>query len=168
MPRPRPRLARIDEVDITRQENAAEISFRDGTVGSTLLQLGPRVAIMTDAEILEAFNDTMWAMQRSTAEYHHVAVEVPSGKPQISYSPLSDQWVPRGHVLRCCIDDGGSHGETEVEIDNRVLSMHEFGRLLAVYAGWGMRIVFVPDDRLTEIPEIDVREPDDDGGLTSA
>jgi hypothetical protein len=162
MPRPHPRLARIDEVDITRQEDAAEISFHDGTVGSTLLKLGPRVAFMTDAEILEAFNDTIWAMKRSMAEYHHVAVEVPPGRPQISYSPLSDQWVPRGHVLRCYIDDGGSDDEAQVEIDDRVLSLREFGRLLSVHAGWGMRIVFVPDDRLTEIPEIDVREPDDE------
>jgi hypothetical protein len=36
----------------------------------------------------------------------------------------------------------------------------EFGTLLLTHGGWGMRIVFVPDDRLDEEPEIEVREPD--------
>lgn len=162
MPRPRPRLARMDEVDITRHENAAGISFCDGSVGSTMLTLGPRIAAMTDAEILEAYNHTVRAMQRSIEEYHYIAVEVPPGRPQISYFPQGDQWTPRGDVLRCYIDDGGPDDEAQVEIDDRVLSLREFGRLLATHAGWGMRIVFVPDDRLTEMPEIDVREPKDE------
>ena len=163
MPRPRPRVARMDEVDITRHENAAGISFRDGSVGSTMLTLGPRVATMTDAEILEAYNHTVRAMQRSIEEYHHVAVEVPPGSPQISYFPQGDQWTARGNVLRCYIDDGGSDDEAQVEIDDHILSLREFGRLLSAYAGWGMRIVFVPDNRLIEMPEIEVREPDDGG-----
>ncbi len=29
------------------------------------------------------------------------------------------------------------------------------------YAGWGMRIAFVPDDRVAEEPEVEVREPRD-------
>lgn len=161
MPAPRPRVARIDEVDISRHENAAEISFRDGTVGSTMLTIGPGIASMTDVEILEAYNHTVRAMQRSMEKYHHVAVEVPAGKPQISYFPQGDQWTPRGNVLRCYIDDGGPDYETQIEIDDHVLSLREFGRLLATHAGWRMRIVFVPDDRLTEMPEIEVREPED-------
>lgn len=40
-------------------------------------------------------------------------------------------------------------------------SWDEFGRLLTTYAGWGMRVTFVPDDRVHENPEVDVREPKD-------
>jgi hypothetical protein len=42
----------------------------------------------------------------------------------------------------------------DVYVDDQELSLAEFGRLLTTYAGWGMRIVFVPDDRLDEEPDI--------------
>jgi hypothetical protein len=46
-----------------------------------------------------------------------------------------------------------------VVIDDKELSMEEFGRMLATYAGWGMRIKFVPDDHLHRWPAHEVREP---------
>ena len=33
--------------------------------------------------------------------------------------------------------------------------------MLCCYAGWGMRIVFVPDDELDQSPQIVIRESDD-------
>jgi hypothetical protein len=33
-----------------------------------------------------------------------------------------------------------------VEIDDREFTLEEFGKMLVTYAGWGMRIEFVPDD----------------------
>jgi hypothetical protein len=69
----------------------------------------------------------------------------------------SDQWVPRGEVLRCIADDGGPDGELTIHIDNEELSLAEFGKLLRYYAGWGMRIAFVPEERVTENPMIVVR-----------
>jgi hypothetical protein len=35
----------------------------------------------------------------------------------------------------------------------------EFGKLLRYYAGWGMRIAFVPEERVTENPKMVVRDP---------
>ena len=52
--------------------------------------------------------------------------------------------------------------ELLVYIDDQELRLQEFGRLLRTYAGWGMRITFVPDDRITDKPEVEVREPDAD------
>ena len=52
--------------------------------------------------------------------------------------------------------------ELLVYIDDKELRLQEFGRLLRTYAGWGMRITFVPDDRITDKPEVEVREPDAD------
>ncbi len=70
--------------------------------------------------------------------------------------------MPRGHVLRCIIGNGGeSLGRATITIDDHELTAVELGRLLATYAGWGMRIVFVPDDELDEEPAIEVREPDE-------
>lgn len=66
--------------------------------------------------------------------------------------------------MRCVIDDGGPDGESVIYIDDHELSLEEFARLLSTYAGWGMRIVFVPYDRINEEPEIAVCEPDDEEG----
>ena len=60
-----------------------------------------------------------------------------AGGKQIDYHEDSDQWVPRGDVLRCIIDDAGQNGEVTIHIDDKELSLAEFGRLLRVHAGWG-------------------------------
>ena len=75
---------------------------------------------------------------------------VPPGRPQIRYFAPGDQWVPRGGVLRCVIDDGGPDGEAIIHVDDQALSLAEFGRMLCTYAGWGMRIAFVPEDAIAE------------------
>ena len=56
-------------------------------------------------------------------------------------------------MLRCIADDGGPDGEVTIHIDNEELSLAEFGKLLRYYAGWGMRIAFVPEERVTENPK---------------
>ena len=42
--------------------------------------------------------------------------------------------VPRGDVLHCIIDDGGPEGEVTIHIDDKELSLAEFGRMLRVRA----------------------------------
>ncbi len=157
----RPRVASRDEVHISRRGEHAIIEFADSTVSTTQFKLGPEVASMSDDEILDRFNASMRARDEAMAEYEHVAVEVPVGRPQIDFFERGQQWTPRGDVLRCIIDDGGPGGEPVIHIDDQELSWPEFGRLLTTYAGWGMRIVFVPDDEIHEEPQIEVREPDE-------
>ena len=41
------------------------------------------------------------------------------------------------------------------------LSWQEFGRLICTYAGWGMRIEFVPENETHRRPTLEVREPQD-------
>ena len=93
-----------------------------------------------------------------TAERKHVAFEVPLGAAQIEYFARCDQWVPRGGVLRCLIQDD-EYGQLIVKIDDQALPLKQFGKLLATYAGWGMRIEFVPEDEVHRRPVIEVREP---------
>jgi hypothetical protein len=64
-------------------------------------------------------------------------------------------------VLRCYIQDGGGRDGSlpVIDIDGRDFSWRQFGRMLCTYAGWGMRIAFVPDDELDRPPRIEVREP---------
>ena len=152
-------IASLDEVIITREGEDAVIQYRETGIATTHLEIGPELAEMSDEAILELFNDTLRAQAQLAAEYKHVAVEVPLGSPQIKYAARSQQWCPRGGVLRCLVEDD-ENGQLVVGIDDEDLSLEEFGRMLTTYAGWGMRIEFVPDDEMHRRPTLEVREPD--------
>ena len=164
MPKKRPRIARLDQVRISRDGEDAIIEFRDPTIATTQLKIGPQVHGMTDEEVLLAFNQTVVAGMRHRDELgDYVAIEIPVGNPQLDSHPeTANRWSPRGGALRCLIEDaGGEDGSLPViTVDDREFTWDEFGRMLCTYAGWGMRIVFVPDDELHQIPRIVVREPD--------
>jgi len=158
----KPRVVSPDEVHVRRDGEHAHIEYADPSYGGMSLKVGPKIARMTDEEIVELHNDVVRSMEEARARHDHVAVEIPVGQPQIEYSAAWEQWVPRGHVLRCVINDGaGDPSGATITIDDHELTAVELGRLLANYAGWGMRIVFVPDDELDEEPAIEVREPDE-------
>ena len=163
VPRKKPRVVSLDEVKIHRRGMTAEFEYADEEMGGMSLTLGVDVEAMSDEALLEKHNQAVRAMQELADSYEHVAVEVPVGRPQIRYFELGRQWTPRGHVLRCVVHDGGTDGDATIEIDDHELSLREFGRLLTTYAGWGMRIVFVPEDEIHEQPVIEVREPVDPG-----
>jgi len=159
MPRKQQYIARLDEVIITREEDYAVIQYKEEGILTTHLKIGPEIAGMSDGAILELFNDTLRAQAQLAAEYKHVAVEVPLGSPQIKFFARGNQWCPRGGVLRCLVEDD-ENAQLVVEIDDQRLSLKQFGRMLTTYAGWGMRIEFVPEDQLHRRPTLEVREPD--------
>ncbi len=150
----KPRAATLEEVHISRQGTSAIIEFRDPAWATTHLALGHDTAQLADQEILDRYNETIEARDRWTASLDYVAHEIPEGTPQVKYVARSDQWVPRGEVLRCVISDGGPDGEATVWIDNREFSLAEFGRMLTTFAGWGMRICFVLEHEVNEQPKI--------------
>lgn len=155
-------MATLDEVTISRDGEYAVIEFREQGISGMNLQLGPKVKKMTDRQILGEFNKTVRIMEEMREAYVHRPVEIPSGKPQIKYYAPGDQWTPRGDVLRCVIGDGGPDGEAIVWIDDHELSLREFGRMLTTYAGWGMRIVFVPEKDLDAMHPIEIRDPENE------
>ena len=67
-----------------------------------------------------------------------------------------DRWKPFTSCLAS--EEGGA----VIYIDDEELSLEEFGKALTVFAGWGMRIVFVPDDELENEPRIEIREPQEE------
>ncbi len=153
-----PRQASPDEVRITREGEIAVIEHADPDVSVSRVSIGPLLETMSDAAVLDLFNRMIEAKEKIAAGFDRVAVEIPPGRPQIGFSESSGQWVPRGRILRCHIEDEEGGG-TAVCIDDRKLGLAEVGRLLKVYAGWGMRIAFVPADEVAEQPEIEVRDP---------
>lgn len=163
MRRKRPYIATLDQVRISREGDEAVIEYAESDIQITHLRLGSEVWQMTDQEILDCFNEGIAAREQLRAEYEHVAIEIPPGKPQIEYFNKGHQWTPRGDVLRCVISDGGPDNGPVIHIDEHELSWAEFGRLLMTCAGWGMRVTFVPDDEIDLVPAIEVREPEKDG-----
>ncbi len=166
MPMPRrPHRASPDEIKITREGEYALIAYADDTIATTRFQLGAeKLAAMTDQEIIDVWNEHIDGRDAVMAEYEHVAVEVPPGRPQVEFFAKGNQWVPRGDVLRCIVmGTSGEDDEPFITIDDRDFTPMEFARMLSTFGGWGMRIVFVPDDELHEEPEIEVREPDPRG-----
>jgi hypothetical protein len=155
----KPEVASLDQVRITRHGDEAIIEYRDPSIATTHFHLGPQLAAMSDGEILDEFNA---ALEAEAAAAAAPVVEIPPGRPQMRYFAAGDQWVPRGGVLRCVIDDGGPDGAPIIHVDDHALSLAAFGRLLCTYAGWGMRIAFVSEDTLAAAPAIEFGEPDED------
>ena len=58
-------VASLDEVRITREPDGetALIEYDDDAIGGTHFKLGPVLHTMTDAEVLERFNDMIAAME---------------------------------------------------------------------------------------------------------
>jgi hypothetical protein len=165
MPLPkRPHVASPEQVRITRDGDYATIEYADGQIATTRLKMGAdRLAVMTDTDVLAFWNEHIEANQAFRDSYNYVATEIPVGKPQVEYFEEADQWVARGGVLRCQIVTDAAVpvdlDEPVVSIDGRDFTTAEFIKLLGGHGGWGMRIVFVPDDELHERPKIRVREP---------
>ena len=156
-----PRPAWPDQVRITREGETAVIEYADPSVRVVNLQVGPSLAKMTDAEVLELFNNMLEAQAEIAECVDPTLTEIPPGLPPIEYNERSDHWVPRGQVLRCHIE-GDAEQSTIIQIDDMELDMAAFGRMLQVFSGFGMRIAFVDEEEVTEEPEIGVREPGDD------
>ncbi len=155
----KPTRASIEQVRITREGNDAIIDHADAGISGAHLAIGPEIAAMTDADIVDLYNDILESQHRLLAEWDKTVIEEPLGEKQIDYHENSDQWVPRSDVLRCIIDDGGPEGEVTIRIDDKELSLAEFGRMLTVHAGWGMRIAFVPEEFIFENPKVEIRKP---------
>lgn len=149
---------------ISRDREQATIEYHDPTIATAHLKIGPQVHRMTDEEILLLFNRTVAAQIRTRDELgEYIAIELPAGSPQVEYHPGTvNQWSRRGGVLRCSIDEGGGDDGSlpVVRIDERDFSWDDFGKMLCTYAGWGMRIVFVPDDELEQTPKVVVQTPE--------
>ena len=156
----KPHVATRDQVTITRDGGTAHIEYLDPTVAGVSLTIGTKLDTMSDDEVLAEHNRIVRLQEEARREHKHVAVEIPEGRPQIRFSPLSGQWVPRGEVIRCVID-GGEDDDFTIFIDDHELNLREFAGMLNTYAGWGARIAFVPDEQIAEDPIIEVRDIDD-------
>jgi hypothetical protein len=152
----RPYITTLADVTIKRSGESAVITYRDPAVRPVVFAIGRDIDRCSDAEILARFNDSLHAARAQTEGRQHVVVEITRGNAQLEYFVPAGQWVPRGAVLRCLIDES-PEGEPVIYIDDHALSLSEFGGLLRTYTGWGMRIIFVEDD-IAERPLVEIRD----------
>ena len=155
----KPYVATMDQVRISRDEHGAIIEYAEENVSTTHLVLDPnKMAGMTDEDILELHNDCIERQQALADSYEWIATEIQPGRPQVKRDRRSGHLVSRGDVLRCHITDCTSDEPDPVAIyiDDQEYTLREFGEILRMYAGWGMRVVFVPDDEVHEEPVISV------------
>jgi hypothetical protein len=152
-------IVRPDEVTIIRKTDFAIIEYKEKGVPPARLQVGSEIAGMRDDEIVELYNQCLRRHSKLVARSKYVAIEIPLGSAQIEYCAVSDQWVPRGGVLRCLIHDD-PHQRLVVEIDNHELDLERFGKLLTTYVGWAARIEFVPEEDMHRRPACQVRQPE--------
>ena len=141
----------IEQVRMAREGNGAIVDHADAGISGAHLAIGPEIATMTDAEIVDLYNGILESQHQLLKEWDKTVIEEPLGEKQIDYHEDSDQWVPRGDVLRCVIDDGGPEGEVTIHIDDKELSLAEFGRMLTVHAGWGMKMRSFPRNSYARI-----------------
>ncbi len=160
MRRKNPYVASPEQVRISRDGETAIIEYAEDDVWTTHLKIGPKLLEMSDADVLAFWNAHVRTIEEFKREHMHVAVEIPPGRPQIKRFEEGNQWVPRGHVIRCTVDDDADE-IVKIQIDDHELSLEEFGKMLRTWAGWGLRIVAVPADELADGPVIDVREPEE-------
>jgi hypothetical protein len=144
----------LNEVTISRSSESVTITYRNAAVCPVVFAIRTDIDRLDDSEILARFNDSLRTSRALTEGRRHVVVEFPRSHPQPDYFAPAGQWVPRGGIVRCFIDDGP--GGELVIYDHR-LSLRDFGGLLRTYAGWRMRITFVEDDE-AEPPLVEVRD----------
>ena len=157
----RPPQATIDQVHISRDGEYAIIEHADTAYGITRLLLGPMLQNMSDAEVLEVFNDIIAAQDASVADPANRPVEIPRGRPQIEWLEDLQQWSVRGQVLRCHLSDD-EDGNLVVYVDDKELDADAFLSLIRPFAGWGMRLTFMDDSQVYDEPSVIIRDPDKD------
>jgi hypothetical protein len=81
----------IDQVRITREGNDAIIGYGDAGIAGTRLTIGPEIAAMTDADIVDVFNGILAAQERLLAARDKTVTEGPPGEKQIDYHEDSGQ-----------------------------------------------------------------------------
>lgn len=156
----KPHIAKLDEVTITRDGDTAIIEYKDPGISTVHIKIGNKIENMRDEDILNCHNQCLDAQLESALNYKYIATEIPSGKPQVEYFEPGAHWTPRADVLRCEISWDSKNG-TAILIDDQEYSLKEFGEMLSTREGWGMRIIFVPDDEIYKSPPIEIKDPNE-------
>jgi hypothetical protein len=145
------------EVKITRDGDFAHVDFINPNYASVRTQFKPgELTSMTDKDILKEHNEIVFSQERLIRNSR--PKEMADGCSQIKYDAKYKQWVPRSDVLRCELTSGERFDELIVCIDDEELSWEDFGRMLKMFMGWGMRLMFLPQGQLFDPPSVEIQK----------
>ena len=159
MRKKKPIPAVFDQVHITRDGNDAIIEYADPTIPETRLTIGPQIKTMTDRDIVGVFNGVMAAQQRLLEDWDRTVTEIP---PRQATDRAPQRLRPvgaarRGAALHCRRRRPGRRGHHSHRQRRAVLG--RVRKAPPILCRLGMRIAFVPEERVTENPKIVVRDP---------
>jgi hypothetical protein len=79
----------VDQVRITREGEIATIDHADPNLSGAHLTVGPQIASMSDADIVDLYNDILNSRWASLQAWDKTVGEEPPGEPQIDYHEKS-------------------------------------------------------------------------------
>jgi hypothetical protein len=71
----KPTRVSIEQVRITRDGNNAMVDHADADISGAHLAIGPEIAAMTDAKIVDLYNDILESQHRLPAEWDKTVIE---------------------------------------------------------------------------------------------
>ncbi len=149
--------AKFEDVVVEHHGISAMITYKDPEIWRHSIALGPEHANLSPEEIFALHQEHLAAAAERREADPFVAVEIPAGQEQLRFDERMGAWSPRGHVLRCRINDADDEG-VQLAIDEHALTLEDLGKMLRTYAGWGLRLTIVPDDEIEREPAIVVSD----------
>ena len=147
----------IDQVRITREGNDAIIDHADPNLSGARIT---GIATMTDAEIVEMHNailDSQWTLLEAWDKT--VKSKNRWGRSKSTITKIAINGCRAATCSDASSTTAGPREKSPSVSTTRNCRSAEFGRLLRVHAGWGMRIAFVPEEFISENPKVEVRKP---------
>ena len=86
----------LDQERITRQGDDAIIDHADANLSGARIVVGHRIASMSDADIVEMYNEILDAQWRHLQQWDKTVVEEPPGEKQIDYHEKARAGKTRG------------------------------------------------------------------------
>jgi hypothetical protein len=146
---------KLTDLLVDVRETQVMIGHRENLSNGILCLSAPDFDAMTGRQVIKKFNAYIDSLLEHIAADRPVEIE--DGQPQLRWSRDCRQWTAAGHVLRCVVDwdseAGEQPGQVAIRIDDKLLSGEEFLSVIESFEGWGMRIEFIHENRLTDRPE---------------
>ncbi len=152
---------KLDDLLVDCREDQVMLGHRESVSEGILCLKRSEFDSLSGRQILKRFNAYIDTLLEDIATER--PIEIADGEPQLKWSKMCQQWTPAGDVLRCVVDwnsNGGGEnglGKLAIRIDDKLLTGKEFLDMIETYEGWGMRVEFMHENRLTSRPEPIIR-----------
>ena len=148
---------KLDDLLVDERPDMVMLGHRESLREGILCLKRSEFDSLNGRQLLKRFNAYIDSLLEDIANDR--PIEIADGQPQLKWDKECHQWTSTGDVLRCVVDwnrNGAGEnglGELAIRIDDKLLTGQEFLDMIETYEGWGMRIEFMHENRLTKPPE---------------